>query len=131
MYYKACNENSESAVKRLKLDDGQSNETKSATKTTASPTILTLFKNSSCRKNLRLSACEIDMREEDTIMKPKEQEDKISLLSPKKGSIKANSIDENSMKSVKTDVLMDTSESVDNKNENTNNKENSVMITID
>lgn len=118
-------------MKRLKLDDGQANETqtKSATKITASPTILTLFKNSSCRKNLRLSSCEIDMAEEGSTAKLNED-----LLSPKKGLIKANSIEENTKSiasSSKTEVLMDTSENVDSIKHSNNDKENNAVITID
>ena len=77
-----------------------------------------------------MSSCEIDL-----IETPKSKEDDaVNLLTPNKGFIKANSIDEN-IKTIsssnKAEVLMDTSENVDKNENSNNNKENNVVITID
>lgn len=137
---RACNENGESAVKRLKLDDDQPTTAQKSSSKTASPTILSLFKQTTCRKNLRLSACEIDISlpEEESsskftnsVNKNSKLKTDDSIMSPKKNSINTKMSVVDDSKLVKTDVSMDTSETVD-KNE-LNNKENkkSQVITID
>jgi hypothetical protein len=138
----AHNEENDNVVKRLKLDDSNVDSAKANAKSTASPTILTFFKNSSsCRKNLRLSNCEIDstLPEESNLSETTTEinnkcsktksNDTSNTLSPKKVSnnlIKHSNLIETNEKLVKSDIKMDTSESV-----NKENKEHSTMITID